>query len=526
MIDFGKTELNLAGLCAGYSDKVAALGRREADRELCAARVLTELDLLNAYREATGLPVPEDDELGEIEPWPEISVDYLTYWCCLPYRRNGNTLTLLIADPYGMEQHRCFFRQFWGVDTDFLLIRRSLLEHLVAAVYFREAGKPEMETGNDEETLRALADDSRIVRLVNEMLNRAVELGASDIHVEPEERELCIRLRVDGELRDYQSCPMSDYPAVASRIKLISGLNIAESRRPQDGRTHYRIGRAELDLRVSTLPGMNGESIVLRLLQKDAISFDLANVGMLPEMRELFDRLIAIPHGIILVVGPTGSGKTTTLYSVITKLNDRRKKIITVEDPVEYRLPGLTQVQVNEKIDLTFASGLRSIVRQDPDIILVGEIRDRETADIAINAALTGHLVFSTLHTNDAAGAVTRLSDMGVENFLVASALAGVLSQRLVRKICRECGGTGRDRERDGKCRVCDGSGFKGRTGIFELMVIDDELRRAIESSRTSQEIEAIARKNGMRGIFEDGMKKVETGITTRQEVACSAQGG
>ena len=292
---------------------------------------------------------------------------------------------------------------------------------------------------------------------------------------------------------------------------------------PQDGRTRYSIGRSEMDLRVSTLPTMNGESIVLRLLKKDAISFDLGNVGMLPDMQEKFDRLISIPHGIVLVVGPTGSGKTTTLYSVITKLNDHHRKIITVEDPVEYRLPGLSQMQVNEKIGVTFASGLRSIVRQDPDIILVGEIRDRETADIAINAALTGHLVFSTLHTNDAAGAVSRLLDMGVQSFLLASALFGVVSQRLVRKICPHCNGSCIDAERGGKCRECSGSGFRGRMGIFEMMIVNEELRQAINASSTSQKIEELARGNGMTSIFEDGMLKVEAGLTTADEVKRSA---
>lgn len=522
--DYGKIAEQLSALHPAYPEKAAALGRREADWMLCESRVFTEMELLKAYAEGTALSVPEDDELTDIVPWQEISVEYLKYHCCLPFRREGSTLTLLVCDPYQLEQHRCFFRQLWGVDTEFRLIRRSLLEHLISATYSRDAAEStEDENGDDVETLKALAGEAKIVRLVNEMFNQAVESRASDIHVEPEEELLTIRFRVDGELREYQTFPKSDYPAIASRIKLISGLNIAESRVPQDGRTRYQIGRSEMDLRVSTLPTMNGESIVLRLLKKDAISFDLANVGMLPEMQEKFDRLISIPHGIILVVGPTGSGKTTTLYSVITKLNDHRRKIITVEDPVEYRLPGLSQMQVNEKIGVTFASGLRSIVRQDPDIILVGEIRDRETADIAINAALTGHLVFSTLHTNDAAGAVSRLLDMGVQSFLLASALYGVLSQRLVRRICPQCGGSGAGESRDGKCRNCGGGGYRGRMGIFELMIVNEELRQAINASSTSQKIEKLARKNGMTSIFEDGMLKAGSGQTTEEEVKRSA---
>ena len=294
-------------------------------------------------------------------------------------------------------------------------------------------------------------------------------------------------------------------------------MNIAESRLPQDGRTNVKLGRTELDMRISTIPILTGESIVLRLLDQGALSFDLKTLGMSAEHLAQFEKLIQIPHGIILVVGPTGSGKTTTLYSVINQLNDARKKIITIEDPVEYRTPGLCQVQVNSKVGVTFAAGLRSIVRQDPDVILVGEIRDRETADIAINAALTGHLVLSTLHTNDAVGAVTRLLDMGVENFLVSSALFGVLSQRLVRKICPVCHGAkqvGAD-----KCKKCNGTGYKGRSGIFELLFMNDELRTAVNRNASSSELEAIAVRHGMVTLQQDGEAKVKAGITTQEEL-------
>ena len=355
------------------------------------------------------------------------------------------------------------------------------------------------------------------------MLSQALERNASDIHVEPEETQLVIRFRIDGVLHEYLSLPLSDYPAIASRIKLIGALNIAESRLPQDGRTNFQIGRREIDIRISTIPIMNGESIVMRLLRKDAMKFDLRELGMNETLLGKFEELISIPHGILLVVGPTGSGKTTTLYSVMQQLNDRKRKIITVEDPVEYQLPGLSQMQVNPKIGLSFASGLRHIVRQDPDVILVGEIRDRETADIAINAALTGHLVLSTLHTNDAVGAITRLSDMGVEGFLVASALFGVLSQRLVRRVCPHCRGAGSGPA--GRCRNCGGSGYRGRTGIYELLRIDDELRGAIVAKRPSGEINEIARRNGMIPLLEDGQSKVEQGITTEAELLRIAAG-
>ena len=519
-------ESQLTQLYPEYREKAVALGHHEADWQLCASRIFTEVELLKAYLAATQLQTLEDEELNNLTVWPEISIDYLNFWCCLPYKQEAGCMTLLICDPYALEQHRCFFKQFWGVEIRFVLVQRSMIEHLIAETYANQDTEASKNIGNaeeDVEILKTLASEAKIVRMVNEMFNRAVEMRASDIHVEPEEDVLIIRFRIDGVLNEYQTYPKYDYAAIASRIKLISGLNIAESRVPQDGRTRYEIGRTEMDLRVSTIPTMNGESIVLRLLKKDAISFDLANVGMLPEMQIKFNRLINIPHGIVLVVGPTGSGKTTTLYSVITKLNDHHKKIITIEDPVEYRLPWLSQMQVNEKIGVTFAAGLRSIVRQDPDIILVGEIRDRETADIAINAALTGHLVFSTLHTNDAAGAVSRLLDMGVPGFLLASALFGVISQRLVRRVCGNCKGTGQDDTKNGKCKECHGSGFRGRMGIFELMLVNDELRRAINSNSPSREIEKLARQNGMESIMEDGMRKAGMGLTTADEVKRSA---
>ena len=293
MDDWSKIENTLTGIYPEYPQKIKQFGgRREADWQLCASRVFTELELLHAYSSATGMSIPDDSEIGTIEPWPDISVDYLDFHCCIPVGKSNGMLRFFVADPYLCEQHRAFFYQFYGVECSFQLLRRSMLEHLIDDTYRKQEDENNSaESGDDVEILKALAGEAKIVRLVNEMFNRAVEMRASDIHVEPEENQLIIRFRVDGVLNEYQSYPRSDYPAIASRIKLISGLNIAESRIPQDGRTRYEIGRTEMDLRVSTLPTMNGESIVLRLLKKDAISFDLCNMGMLPEMQEAFERL-------------------------------------------------------------------------------------------------------------------------------------------------------------------------------------------------------------------------------------------
>ncbi len=493
--DLSIIEDRLNAAYPGYTEKCAEEDRSTLDWGLCSSGIVSEIELMDAYLNASGLETLDEDDINPPPVFEGISKDYLNTWCCIPYTWEDDSVELLVCDPYALDRHKYLFSHGFDLKTEFRLARRSVIERLINDVYNsaqENVDEYDEMSGEDEATLRNLASEAKIVRLVNEMFSRAAEQRASDIHVEPEEDRLVIRFRVDGILHEYLSAPLSQYPAIASRIKLVGGLNIAESRLPQDGRTNIQLARNSMDIRISTIPTMNGESIVLRLLRKDAISFDLANVGMSADMQKEFEKLVSIPHGIILVVGPTGSGKTTTLYSVITMLNDFKKKIITVEDPVEYRINHLSQMQVNSQIGLTFASGLRSIVRQDPDVILVGEIRDRETADIAVNAALTGHLVLSTLHTNDAPGAVSRMIDMGVEGFLLASALYGVLSQRLVRKICTHCEGTGIDYTRTGnKCRECSGTGFMGRMGIFELMAVDDEIRSAITRNASSAEIAA-----------------------------------
>ena len=511
--------------CPEYGELLAeGMAPADADRALAERGVISENDLLAIYSRVLGMEPFDEENFRQPDRFDGISEEYLVNQELLPYRWDDETFELLSAAPYEWERQAYELNAFFGREITFKLARRSLIERMIAKVYQETETEEERQvSGDDEHKLRQLAGEAKIVRLVNEMLSQALERNASDIHVEPEETQLVIRFRIDGVLHEYLSLPLSDYPAIASRIKLIGALNIAESRLPQDGRTNFQIGHREIDIRISTIPIMNGESIVMRLLRKDAMKFDLRELGMNETLLGKFENLISIPHGIILVVGPTGSGKTTTLYSVMQQLNDRKRKIITIEDPVEYQLPGLSQMQVNPKIGLSFASGLRHIVRQDPDVILVGEIRDRETADIAINAALTGHLVLSTLHTNDAVGTITRLSDMGVEGFLIASALFGVLSQRLVRRVCPYCRGTGSGP--NGRCRNCGGSGYRGRTGIYELLQIDDELRGAIIAKRPSGEINEIARRNGMIPLLEDGQSKVEQGITTEAELLRIAAG-
>ncbi len=381
-------------------------------------------------------------------------------------------------------------------------------------------------------------DEASIIRFVNQVLKDAIELRASDIHLEPFEDEFKIRYRIDGELQDTAVPPQLKQfqPAIVSRIKILSHLNIAEKRLPQDGRIKVRIEKAEVDIRVSIIPMLHGEAVVMRLLRQNSTLRGLGEIGMNQRELEHFQHVLTLPHGIILVTGPTGSGKTSTLYTALNEINDAVRKIITVEDPVEYQLKGVNQIQVNEKSGLTFARGLRSILRHDPDVILIGEIRDAETAQIAVQASLTGHLVFSTLHTNDSPGALTRLVDMGVEPYLVASSLEAVLAQRLVRVLCPHCKqpdnseraqafkiklGIAADKTifKSVGCRECRNTGFFGRHAIFEWMDTDEEIRQLILKSASTDQIRAAARKGGMRTLAEDGWRLVAAGVTTVEEV-------
>lgn len=371
------------------------------------------------------------------------------------------------------------------------------------------------------EDLLEAANDAPIIRMLNALLTQAAKDGASDIHIEPYERSSAVRFRVDGTLREVVQPNKALHAALISRLKIMAELDIAEKRLPQDGRISLRIGGRAVDVRVSTLPSAHGERAVLRLLDKGGTErFTLESLGMSGEVLRRFDQLIQQPHGIVLVTGPTGSGKTTTLYASLGRVDTATTNVLTVEDPVEYELPGIGQTQVNPKIDLSFAKALRAILRQDPDVIMIGEIRDYETAQIAIQASLTGHLVLATLHTNDAPSAVTRLIDMGVEPFLLSSSLLGALAQRLVRKLCPAC----RRQDERGAwhpvgCAECGMSGYKGRTGVYELMVADDRVRALIHAQAAEAEITAAARAGGMWSMREDGERLVREGVTSAEEV-------
>ena len=371
------------------------------------------------------------------------------------------------------------------------------------------------------EDLLETEDDAPIIRMINALLTQASRDGASDIHIEPFEGYSLVRFRVDGTLRDVVRPRRELHAALISRIKIMAQLDIAEKRLPQDGRIALRIGGRPMDVRVSTLPTGHGERAVLRLLDKEAGRLDLARLGMSPGTLSAFDRLVHQPHGIVLVTGPTGSGKTTTLYAALGRLDASTTNILTVEDPIEYDVDGIGQTQVNARIDMTFAKALRSILRQDPDVVMIGEIRDLETAQIAVQASLTGHLVLATLHTNDAISAVTRLIDMGIEPFLLSSSLIGIVAQRLVRKLCPQC------RQPDPVtrgwravgCLACNRTGFLGRTGIYELVTIDDALRGLIHQSASEADMRKSARENGFRSMREDGQRWVEAGVTSLDEV-------
>ncbi|MBU0891549.1 MAG: type II secretion system ATPase GspE [Gammaproteobacteria bacterium] len=395
------------------------------------------------------------------------------------------------------------------------------------------------DSGDFVEHLKDLASEAPVIRLVNSIIGRVIDLRASDIHLEPFDDGLHVRYRVDGVIHPGELVPPRLSAAVSSRVKLLAHLDIAERRLPQDGRIKTRVKGRELDLRVSTVPTVHGESVVMRVLDRASVRLELEKMGFEKDTLARFNALLAKPHGILLVTGPTGSGKTTTLYAALAKIDATEQKIITVEDPVEYQLEGINQIQVHSQINLTFANALRSILRQDPDIIMIGEMRDGETAQIAVQSALTGHLVLSTLHTNTAAGAVIRMQDMGVERYLITSAVNGVLAQRLVRTLCNQCkepyfpddgilqrsglarfSKPGQAVYRAVGCSQCRHTGYRGRTGIHELLILDEPMRRAIIEGRDASALNAIAAHAGMLSLYEDGLRKVAAGATTLDELA------
>jgi type II secretion system protein E len=392
------------------------------------------------------------------------------------------------------------------------------------------------ESSEELGDLERMAREATVIKFVNLILRQAVQEHASDVHVEPFEKDLRVRYRIDGVLHEISSPPKRLQAAVISRLKIMASLDIAERRLPQDGRIKTKIAGREVDIRISTIPTLYGESVVLRLLDRSAMNYSLATIGMLPDTMDQMDKVIAVPHGMILVTGPTGSGKSTTLYSVLQKAYSPEKKVITIEDPVEYQFDGINQIQVHPKIGLTFAAGLRHILRHDPDIIMVGEIRDSETAEIAVHSALTGHLVFSTLHTNDASGAVTRLLDMGIEPYLVTSSVEALIAQRLVRTICPNCkesydapmseltkigksDGASHKLYRGRGCDQCKRTGYKGRTAIYEMLTMDDSIRALVLDRSPATAVAEAACQHGMRTLREDGWIKVLQGITTIDEV-------
>ncbi len=454
----------------------------------------------------------------------------------IPIEESNGLLRLMVPESYRKEDVE-EIRFITGKDIELVVVSeeefaRKLQEQLSAEEIQIEGEEEERAQGLD---LLHAQDDSPAVSLVNSVLIKASTVSASDIHFEPYEDEAVVRLRMDGVLHDVLKVPLSTYQNVVSRIKVMSNLNVAERRIPQDGRIRVRIGSRDLDIRVSVVPTVFGERVVMRLLDKTGSLLTLDQLGLMPDDEEKVKRLARSPYGIVLVTGPTGAGKSTTLYAMLLYVKDPKKNIITIEDPVEYQIKGISQIQVNPKVGLTFATGLRSVLRQDPDIIMVGEIRDSETADIAVHAALTGHLVLSTLHTNDAPSAITRLSDMGIEPFLIASSLEGVIAQRLVRRICTECrvSYTPSSEElrelgiesydglfyRGEGCDRCLGTGYRGRVGIFEVLELDDELKSLVTRTQDANDIRRSAERKGFRTMLEDGIEKVKRGVTTSSEL-------
>jgi len=514
--------------------------------------MVSEDDICNFFEEQLGIPrIDLKNYLIDAKIISLVPENLARKYLLIPLFKTGDTLTIATADPLNVvaldearlktksniepavateTEVRNAITQYYGTGGSIEDIIKSID---VKALAIEEAGK---EEEIEPDKLRNMAEEAPIIKLVNLLIMQAIRDKASDIHVEPEAEDLKIRFRIDGVLHEASTIPKHLQPAVISRMKIMSDLNIATKRIPQDGRFRIKVEASQIDLRVSTLPTIFGENIVMRLLDTTSILIGLGQLGFDEQNLDIFKTLITRPHGIILVTGPTGSGKTTTLYSALNTINTPDKNIITIEDPVEYQLRGVRQSQINPKAGLTFATGLRSMLRQDPDVIMVGEVRDLETAEIAVQAALTGHLVFSTLHTNDAPSSLTRLTDMGVEPFLISSSVIGIVAQRLVRTICNSCkesyapsreilGELGARLPENTKfyrgkgCKTCKNTGYKGRIGIFELLTLNDKIRDLIVTKTSSTQIRRVAQEAGMKTLREDGIAKVQAGVTTIDEV-------
>ena len=533
----------------GRIEELKGKNGRNTEDILLKTDVLKDSPALDVLSEFYGVEkiesIPEDDI--DYELIKQFPISFAKRFRILPINKDNGTLKVVFAPPqelYALDEIRSRFS--CSLET-YIALERVLTDSInrvyeqgkdvVSEDINEGSGLSDMEFTEPQDLIEA-EDEAPIIKFINTLLFQAVREHASDIHIECFEKEVLVRFRKDGILHDVTKVPKTVQSSVISRVKIMSELDIAERRKPQDGSIRLKIGGRDIDVRVSTVPTSWGESVVMRLLYRSSVLMSFEDLGLEGKKLETVESLIKRPHGIILVTGPTGSGKTTSLYASLQRINLPDKKIITIEDPVEYQIQGINQIQVNTKVDLTFANGLRSILRQDPDVILVGEIRDRETADISMNASLTGHLVFSTLHTNDSVSAVTRLADMGVESFLIASTLSAVIAQRLVRILCMQCReqyvpideetariGLAREACPEGKiyrakgCQECMETGFSGRIAIFEILIIDDELKNTILTHPDSATLKEKALRNGLITLRMDGADKVAKGITSIDEV-------
>ncbi len=556
-INIGTILMSMSKLTQAQLDEAIASRKQDGNKNellgeiLLRKKFVTEDELLSALSLQLNIPVAPklSSEHIDADLVTKVPINFAKKHGIVPIRKKGDSVIVAISnatDLSPLDDIRIILLS----DVKPVLAKKSEILDAINRIYDRATqphedliedlegqGLSEMDMPETQDLLDS-EDEAPIIRLVNSLLFRAVKERASDIHVEPYEKDLSVRFRIDGVLYEIMKPPKKAQASISSRIKIMAQLDIAEKRIPQDGRIKIKIAGRDVDIRVSTLPTSHGESIVMRLLDTSAVILNLEDIGFSEKQLHTINQIVNKSHGIFLVTGPTGSGKTTTLYSCLSKINSKELKIITVEDPVEIQLQGIAQIQVNPKVNLTFASGLRSILRQDPDVIMVGEIRDQETAEIAIQASLTGHLVFSTLHTNDAASAITRLVDMGVEPFLVSSSIIAIMAQRLVRVVCKDCRQPYRPTPQELKelnirpelamratifrpkgCAACYNTGYLGRTGIYEVLPVDEMFRGLILKSADGNTLKKAAQAQGVKNLRDDGAEKVLKGITTVEEV-------